>query len=171
MGYVPTVVALREKHQELKKKTACDLVADAAVESGYVASPSRDTFANSLLTAYKRYLEDPEKDKRHGNMKLTEDEEDFFVGFLKGSTCFGDAIGKAEIFEAANVIFPDKSFGQSWYENFTATNNDVLKFGRTKSTSTSRTSTATYDSTMQFTEHLQAHLKSTFPSSLFPSNF
>lgn len=171
MGFVPTVVALRDKHQELKKKTACDLVADAAVESGYVASPSRDTFANSLLASYKRYLENPEKDMRHGNMKLTEEEEDFLVGFLKGSNRHGDSIGKAEILETADVIFPDKSFGKTWYENFIATYKDVLKFGRTKSTSTSRTSTATFDSTMQFIEYLQAHLKSTFPSSSLLSNF
>ena len=104
-------------------------------------------------------------------MKLTEEEEDFLVGFLNGSNRHGDAIGKAEILETADIVFPDKSFGKTWYENFTATDKDVLKFGRTKSTSTSRTSTTTFDSTMQFTEYLQAHLKSTFPSSSFPSNF
>ena len=157
------VVATREAHPELGVKTACDLVADAALEKGLLLTPYRDTFVNSLRVSYNRYLKSPEKERSHGNKKLTNEEEDFLVGVLDGLTLSGGAIGKTEIIETAEVIFPDMTFGDTWYENFTETYKGVLTFGRTKSTLSNRTSTATLDSTMVFIDHLKGHHKSTFP--------
>jgi len=161
VDYVPTVVATHLAYPSLGVKTVCDRVAEAALEAGLIKAPYLNTFANSLRTSYRRYLQNPNKDARHGNLKLTEDEEDFLLGFLEGYKRHGQALGQAEIIEIAEILFPEYSFGESWYENFTERYKEVLKFGRTKSTSTSRTSTATLDSTKQFQEHLRAHLKST----------
>ncbi len=166
MDYVPTVLATHEAHPELGVKTVCDLVAQAALEKGLILSPYLDTFENSLRVSYNRFLKSPEVERSHGNKKLTDEEEDFLVGFLKGSTLGGSAIGKAEIVESAEVLFPDKTFGETWYDNFTETYKNDLTFARTKSTSSSRTSTETLDSTKEFINHLKGHRNSTFPFSL-----
>ena len=113
MDFVPTVVEVHEARPRLGKKTVCDLVADAAVEDGLVLPAKRDTFANSLLQAYKRFLSTPNKGL-HGNSKLTEEEEDFLLGYLKGSARIGDDIKNFEIREIAEVLFPEKSFGDTW---------------------------------------------------------
>jgi hypothetical protein len=111
---VPYVTDLREAYPSLGKKAACDHVADSAVEAELILEAKRDTFANSLLQAYKRYLYVPSGHENHGNSKLSEADEDLLLGIIEGSKRGKNAVGKAEIIDIASILFPDRTFGLKW---------------------------------------------------------